>query len=186
MIAANERIGVSLADLYPDLVITSGGGWRDADLSDLFRSESLFGQLFGELSHTLFMGGQLRAEVDVARAQLKAQANTYSNNVLQAINEVEDALVKNQKLYERLNKVEQQVTEARLAEKLSRDRYSRGVESLLFVLETERRRQDAEDSLLQVEQNYWNARIDLHLSLGGSWLDENNELVATLTQHESK
>lgn len=180
IIAANERIGVALADLYPDLTITTGGGWRGDDISDLFSSESLFGRLLGELTQTLFAGGRLRAEVDAAKARLQAQASTYANEVLQAMREVEDALIQNHKLNERLAKVHQQVTEARLAEKLSRDRYSRGVEQLLTVLETERRRQDAEDSLLRVEEDYWNARIDLHLALGGNWLGDSYEQVAEL------
>ena len=180
VIAANERIGVALADLYPDLTITAGGGWRGADVSDLFSSESLFGRMLGELTQTLFAGGRLRAEVDAAKARLQVQAHTYANEVLTAMREVEDALIQNHKLNERLAKVNQQVTEARLAEELSRDRYSRGVEQLLTVLETERRRQDAEDSLLQVEQDYWNARIDLHLALGGNWLHEGYDHVAEL------
>lgn len=180
VIASNERIGVALADLYPDLTITTGGGWRGDDISDLFSSESLFGRLLGELTQTLFAGGRLRAEVDAAKARLQAQANTYANEVLTAMREVEDALIQNHKLNERLAKVNQQVTEARLAEKLSRDRYGRGVEQLLTVLETERRRQDAEDSLLQVEQDYWNARINLHLALGGNWLKDGYEQVAEL------
>lgn len=180
VIASNERIGVALADLYPDLTITTGGGWRGDDISDLFSSQSLFGRLLGELTQTLFAGGRLRAEVDAAKARLETQANTYANSVLQAMREVEDALIQNHKLNERMAKVNQQVTEARLAEALSRDRYSRGVEQLLTVLETERRRQDAEDSLLRVEQDYWNARIDLHLALGGNWLHEDYERVAAL------
>ncbi len=180
VIATNERIGVALADLYPDLTITSGGGWRGEDISDLFSSESLFARLLGELTQTLFAGGRLRAEVDAAKARLEAQANTYANEVLQAMREVEDALIQNHKLNERLAKVNLQVTEARLAEKLSRDRYARGVEQLLTVLETERRRQDAEDTLLRVNQDYWNARIDLHLALGGNWLGDSYEQVAAV------
>ncbi len=186
VIAANERIGVSLADLYPGLTINTGGGWRGEDISDLFNPNSLFGQLLGELTQTLFSGGRLRAEVDAAKARLQNQANTYASNVLQAIREVEDALIQNQKLNQRLSKVNLQVTEARLAEQLSRDRYARGVESLLVVLETERRRQDAEDSLLQVEQDYWNSRVDLHLALGGTWLDDNYDDIAAANLMESE
>ncbi len=178
VIASNERIGVAIADLYPDLTITVGGGWRGAEMSELFLSDTLSGRLLGELTQTLFSGGRLRAETDAARARLQAQASTYTNEVLRAIREVEDALVKNRKLKEQLEKVNEQVSEARLAEELSRGRYSRGVENLLTVLETERRRQNAEDSLLQVELDYWNARIDLYLALGGDWLENGYGRIA--------
>ena len=134
----------------------------------------------GQITQTLFAGGSLRAERDAAKARLQEQAATYANEVLQAIREVEDSLLRNQKLNLRLEKVKQQVKEARLAEDLSRSRYARGVESLLTVLETERRRQNAEDVLLQVELDYWNARIDLYLALGGDWLDDEYGRIASI------
>ena len=59
--------------------------------------------------------------------------------------------------------------EARQAETLSRDRYDRGLEDLINVLETERRRQNAEDQLLLLQGDAWNARVALHLALGGDW-----------------
>ncbi|MEM7401847.1 MAG: efflux transporter outer membrane subunit [Pseudomonadota bacterium] len=180
--ATNERVGVAIADLYPDLTITGAGGWRDSETSELFLSDTLFGSIMGELTQTLFAGGRLRAEVDAAKARLESQAHTYLGEVLQAIREVEDSLVQNHQLKDQLEKVDQQVTEARQAENLSRKRYSRGVENLLTVLETERRRQNAEDSLLQVKLNYWNARIDLYLALGGDWLEDEYGRVVSVTK----
>jgi len=178
VIAENERIGVAIADLLPDLQIAAEGGWRDSSINDLFSSEALFAGILGELTQTLFSAGRLSAEVDVAKARLEQQAQTYANKVLQAIREVEDALIQNHKLHAQLSKVNTQVTEARAAEILSRRRYARGVENLLTVLETERRRQIAEDSLLQVRRDYWAARINLYLALGGDWLENNYDNLA--------
>jgi NodT family efflux transporter outer membrane factor (OMF) lipoprotein len=177
-IAANARVGVALADLFPDLTITGSLGWRDNEPSGLFNPNTLFGNIFGQLAHATYTGGQRSAEADAAQARLEAAAHTYSGIVLQAIREVEDALIQNQKLSKRYIKLKQRALEARQAERTSLDRYVRGVEDLLIVLETERRRQDAEVELLDVELNYWNARINLFLAIGGDWLSNDDYLSA--------
>ncbi len=169
-IASNHRIGVALADLYPDLVLNGRLGTNSESLSRFFSLDNLIASVAGELATTLFQGGRLRAEVEASRARLLAQAARYSQAVITAVREVEDALVSNRLLDQRLVQVTEQLTEARQAEKLAKQRYGRGIDSLLIVLETERRRQTAEDLLLRVEQLRWNSRINLHLAIGGNWL----------------
>lgn len=181
-IAANARVGVAVADLFPDLTISGALGWRDNEPSGLFNPNTLFGNILGQLAHATYTGGQRSAETDAAQARLEAAAYTYTDIVLQAIREVEDALIQNKKLNERLSTLKQRTSEARLAEKISLDRYVRGVEDLLVVLETERRRQDAEVELLQVELDYWNARINLFLAIGGDWLSEQEYVTANTKQ----
>lgn len=170
-IARNHRIGVALADLYPDLTLTGRLGTNSESLSRFFSLDNLIASIAGELATTIFQGGSLRAEVEAARARLQAQAASYSQSVIIAVREVEDALASNRLLDQRLVQVTEQLLEARQAEKLAKQRYGRGIDSLLIVLETERRRQNAEDLLLRVEQLRWNSRIDLHLAIGGNWLD---------------
>jgi outer membrane protein TolC len=52
---------------------------------------------------------------------------------------------------------------------LAKQRYQRGVETLLTVLETERRLRLAEQAIITNTANVWNARINLFLALGGDW-----------------
>ncbi|MCK5922737.1 MAG: TolC family protein, partial [Methylococcales bacterium] len=132
--------------------------------------DNLLGSIAGELATTLFQGGKLRADIDATKARLQAQAARYAQTVLQALREVEDALARNRQLSQRLEHISVQLQQARLAESLSQSRYGRGITPLLTVLESERRRQEAEDTYLLVQQQLWNARIDLHLALGGDWL----------------
>ena len=169
--ADQARVSVALAELYPDLVITADIGWRDDKFSELFNPLSLFGRLLGQLIQPLYNGGRLSAEADAAKARYEAEAARYTQTVLTAIREVEDALVRNDKLHQRLAQIKNQLHEARQAQILSNRRYQKGLDSLLTVLEAQRRRQDAEDRLLQTTLEYWNARIDLYLATGGSWLD---------------
>ena len=61
------------------------------------------------------------------------------------------------------------LAEAQSADALARERYSRGVEAFLKVLETERRLRNAEEALITTRADTWNTRIDLFLALGGDW-----------------
>ena len=169
-LAAQERISVAIADLYPDLVLNGRLGWSTNQPTRILSLDHLLGSIAGELATTLFQGGKLRADIDATKARLQAQAARYAQRVLQAMREVEDALARNRQLSQRLKQISTQLQQARLAESLSQSRYGRGISSLLTVLESERRRQEAEDIYLQVQQQLWNARIDLHLALGGDWL----------------
>ena len=173
--AAAAELDASLAALYPDLTITANAGWGAEEFEDLFSAETLVASLLAGLSMPLFAGGRLEADVDAARARLEANALTYAGLVLQAVREVNDALVTERRRREELVSRINQRDEALAAEELARDRYARGLESLLTVLDTERRRATAEDQVLQLQAQVWSARIDLHLALGGNWFEQQEE-----------
>ncbi len=168
--AANEQIGVSIAQLYPDLTLTANWG-RSADRwRDIWVGETEIYSLVTQFAQPIFAGGQLQAGVDAARARYSELAATYAKTVLTAIKEVEDALVSEELLKEQLNYAQLRVKEARQAEQLSRERYKSGVANILTVLESERRRRTAEDQLAVLKGNIWTTRVNLFLALGGDWI----------------
>ena len=65
--------------------------------------------------------------------------------------------------------------EAAAAEKLAQERYLRGVEQLITVLEAERRRRIAEHELNNIKGELWTGRVDLFLALGGDWLVDSEQ-----------
>jgi outer membrane protein TolC len=112
----------------------------------------------------------LRARVDGAKAKYAELAANYAQTVLIALREVEDALAQERLLQLRLNALQLRFTEASAAETLARQRYLRGVERLITVLEAERRRRIAENELNNVKGRLWAGRVDLFLALGGDWI----------------
>jgi outer membrane protein TolC len=167
--AANERIGVSIAQLYPDLTLVAGWGRSGDRWGDLWKGETEIYSALLSLAQPIFRGGQLRARVDGAEARYAEAAAVYSNAVLNALKEVEDALISEQLLQQQLQYVEIRLTEALAAEQLSRERYQRGVEAILTVLESERRRRLAENELTILKGLIWTNRVNIHLALGGDW-----------------
>ncbi len=174
--AATSRIGVSIAAMFPDLTI--GANWGTT--SDSFRGlgflDAEFYSLITALAVPVFQGGRLRAGVDAAEARAEQAAANYAQVVLDAMREVEDALVEQQTIAEREQQLRRQVAEARRAEDLALQRYQRGLEPIIVVLDTERRRIAAESELALAKGNLYNARVNLYLALGGDWhIDEKVE-----------
>jgi outer membrane protein TolC len=169
--AANERIGVSIAQLFPDLTLTGNMGWRSYKHDEIFVGDAWIYSTVLHIAQPIFKGGQLRAQVDAAKWRYAELAADYAGTVLTALKEVEDALVSEQMLQTRLEHVQLRLAEARAAEELSKQRYQRGVEGILTVLESERRRRNAENELTILKGQIWNTRVNLFLALGGDWTE---------------
>jgi multidrug efflux system outer membrane protein len=166
--AATFSVGAAVANLYPDLSLTASGGESADRLNDLDFTNLVY-NIVGNLTGPLFSGGQRRADVDAAKARAEQAGAVYAGAVLHALREVEDALVMGEYTVESFNLTTNRVAEARSADRLAKERYQRGVETLLTVLETERRLRLAEQAIIVNTANVWNARIDLFLAIGGDW-----------------
>jgi len=134
--------------------------------------------LLMRLAQPIFKGGQIRAQIDAAKARYAELAANYAGTVLVAMREVEDALVSEQMLQNQLQHTELRFREATAAEELSRQRYQQGLSGFLVVLETERRRRIAEEQLTILKGQIWTTRVNLYLALGGDWNEQEEEILA--------
>ena len=168
--ASNERIGVSIAQLYPDLTIVGNFGYSADTVEDIFQQDEteMFSALMS-LAQPIFKGGQIRAQIDAAEARYAELAANYAGTVLAAMREVEDALITEQMLQTQLKHALVQFREASAAESLSKQRYERGVEGILTVLISERSRRISEQEVTILKGRIWNNRVNLFLALGGDW-----------------
>jgi multidrug efflux system outer membrane protein len=166
--AATYGVGAAITSLYPDLSLTGSVGETGDTINDLDISNFVY-NIVANLTGPLFTGGQRRADVAAARARAEQAAAIYAGAVLGALREVEEALVLSDTSLESYELTTERVAEARAADRLAKERYQRGVEGLLTVLETERRLRLAEQAIITNTSNVWNTRIDLFLALGGDW-----------------
>jgi multidrug efflux system outer membrane protein len=166
--AATYGVGAAIAGLYPDLSLTGSAG-ESGDRIDDLDLESFVFNIVANLTGPLFSGGQRRAEVEAARARAEQAAAVYAGAVLEALREVEDALVLGEASARNHEFTSARVAEARAADRLAKERYQRGVTPLTTVLETERRLRLAEQAMIAATSDVWSSRIDLFLALGGDW-----------------
>jgi NodT family efflux transporter outer membrane factor (OMF) lipoprotein len=167
--AANERVGASIAQLYPDLTLTGSYGASSSEWDNIWDREFEVYSAITNLAAPIWKGGQIRAQIRAAKARYEELAAEYVGTVLKAMQEVEDALASERLLLVQIEHRGLQFEESKAAEELSRRRYERGVEGLLTVLEAERNRRIAEEQLTILKGQIWATRISLHLALGGDW-----------------
>ena len=90
--AANARIGVARAALFPAITLGASGGFQAASGSLLSAAAGYWAVGPLSVAQALFDGGRRRGAVDVARGQFNEAAATYRLTVISAFREVEDDL----------------------------------------------------------------------------------------------
>ena len=169
--AATAGVGVAVASFYPDVSLTGSLGLRATDVSYLTRWVSHYYSAGPSISLPILQGGQLTANLTLNRAQAIEAALRYRGTVLNALREVEDALVSYR--YDRIER-ERQAQVVRSATDtlyLSRNRYSHGLGDFLQVLDAQRTLETARQQLVQEHMTLANDVVALYRALGGGWED---------------
>lgn len=167
--AALARIGVAKGALMPTFTLTGQYGSQSQDFSDLFKNSSEVYQLLGGVSIPIFTGGQVGKQVDVARARAEQARYSYEQTVLQALREVNDALVGVRASRDVAAAQERQTEALRSAYRLADRRYQNGISSYLEVLDSQRNLFTAELALAQAQRQQLAAAVQLYKALGGGW-----------------
>ncbi len=135
--AATANVGVAVASFYPDISLTGNFGLRALDASYLTNWASAFYSFGPSISLPIFQGGRLTANLRLARAQTVEAALNYRDTVLNALREVEDALVAYRTDRAARDKLAETVDSAQTTLALARDRYTHGVADFIQVLNAE-------------------------------------------------
>lgn len=167
--ATDSRLASALKNRLPGLTLTASGGLSSAALAGLLDFKSLLFAIAGQLAAPLLRGGELHAQRDLARAQNLESLLVYAQAVLVAFREVESALRAEALLAGQEKALESAVLEARAAEQLALERYRSGLTDIITWLEARRRAFDASSSLLSLNNQRLQNRINLHLALGGTF-----------------
>ena len=179
LIAANAKIGVAKAALFPQISLTGDFGAQSLAFSDLFIGASRIWSLGPSVTVPLFNAGRNRANLEISKAQQEQARILYEQTIQQAFREVEDALIANQKTREIRTTQEQLMELSREALQLAQLEYLNGKASYLDVLIAQRELFDAEIALAQTRRNQLVAVVQLYKALGGGWKDgeDNSELA---------
>lgn len=85
---ASANVGVATANLYPQIVLSGGGG----AVGTSFTSGGGIWNVGGTLTQPLYNGGALRAEKRKAQAAYQEAGSVYKQTVLEAFQQVADTL----------------------------------------------------------------------------------------------
>ena len=152
-----------------DLAFSGSAGRSSTRLEDLIDDDFSVWSLAAGLVQPLFQGGRLRAAVSAAEAHRSEAAANYLAAALGAFDEVETALEAERLLAERAAALAEAAAQSAEARELAEERYRAGLDDYLTVLESQRRATLSRSQLLAARRQRLEARVDLHLALGGDY-----------------
>jgi len=168
-----EDIQVAKRAFYPNITLTASAGYSSYEFKNWFTPTGLFAQLTGGLVQPIFNKRQNKTRLAQAKTKYQEQVYRFQHCVLQAGQEVTDALYAFEIAEQQIILRQQQVEKLELAVDFTK-------KLLLYhpattytdVLTSEQAYLQAELEKAHSEGEKWQAIIKLYRSLGGGWMDE--------------
>lgn len=179
LIAANANIGVAQSQYYPDISITGDYGAASGDLGDFLDSSARVWSIAGNIAGPIFTAGAIRGQVRFTEAGREQALQVYQRTILNALREVNDALISAEKSVETFEALARRVEALREYARLSHLLFESGAASYLEVLYANTELFDAELNAVQAQTETFNNLIDVYKSMGGGWVDEAVSLAPT-------
>lgn len=171
MLASRERVGAARAAWFPDIALTTTGGYASSELGDLFKWSARAWGVGALLSLPVLDGGRREAGVLDANARLDESIARYREQVMVAFRDVEDQLAALRLLAAQSTAQARAVDAAARATDLSSARYLGGYVSQLELLDARRSELHNRRQALQVRSAQYQATVKLVRALGGGWGD---------------
>ncbi|VEJ44488.1 efflux transporter outer membrane subunit [Bartonella vinsonii] len=166
---ATARIGQREAERYPSLTLTGNISTTPETIHELWKTSTISWLLKPGLRFPFFNGGQIEASIAIARAQRDQAFITYRAAVLEALEDVENALVRLTKEHQRLEKLIIANKASLHSLKLSRSLFENGNTSFLELLNANRSYYSAQMALKDSRVSLVTQYIALMKALGGGW-----------------
>lgn len=170
LVAANARVGIAQALKYPSLTLGADIGLDAMELKDLFNPGlSLFGIFTGSLTQPIFQRRRLKTNYQIALLEREIAELAFRENLLNAVTEVSNELVKNQKLLEEFEIAERRLSNAQTAVQNADLLFKSGFANYLEVITAQSNALDTELELAETRMEILVSNIELYRALGGGW-----------------
>jgi NodT family efflux transporter outer membrane factor (OMF) lipoprotein len=166
--SATAQVGVSIANMLPQIVITADAGSAATLMSDLFKQGTRFWSVGADATQTLFAGGTLLHKKRAADAALDQAAAAYRLAVLTAFQNVADALHALDADADALNVASRAEQSAQKSLAVAHRQLELGSVSYLALLSSQLAYQQALVSVAQARTNRFADTVALFQALGGS------------------
>lgn len=162
--AQNARIGAAEALRYPSLTLST-------DVAAQFVNPVIgFSALGAQLLGPIFNSGENKRRVEVEVARTEQLLNSYELTFLNAVREVEDAMIAVETYSNEVDLRTEQLQAAEDAARLSWVRYDGGLTSYLEVLDLQRSSFNSQLKASEAFQLQLVSTVQLYQALGGGWI----------------
>lgn len=165
--AAYANIGAARAAFFPRISLTASAGFASAELSGLFESDSRAWLFSPRIDLPIFTAGSLRARLNVSKVDREIFLARYEGSIQSAFREVADALAQRGTIDDQLEAQLSLVDATTETYRLSEVRFSRGIDSFLNVLDSQRSLYGAQQGLINIRLARLTNLVTLYRVLGG-------------------
>lgn len=169
LVAANARVGQSLADFFPRIGLTAVYGRQSSELSQLVESGSLAWSAAALVTGPLFQGGRRWYLFQGSKEEREAALQSYEQSILVALSEVSDSLVARDRLALARDHQARAVAAYQESVRLAQVRFWGGLASYFEVLDAQQLLFPSELRLAQLDLGRLTAFVQLYRALGGGW-----------------
>lgn len=167
--AQTAQIGVATAALYPDFTLSGFIGLQSRSVNDLFNSNSDMWGLSLPISWNLYDGGRVRSNIELQKDLTEQRLLDYRQAVLEALSEVQSALVAYNNEHQRLAALRRATEATREGVRLALVQYGTGLTDYNNVMTMQRDLFQVEAELAASEAQLDFELIALYKAVGGGW-----------------
>lgn len=167
--AATARVGAAVADLFPRIAVTSAVGGQGGVLATTGTPTTFIGGIGPALYWPVLDFGTLDARIEVADYRAREALLRYKASVLNAVQEVDQAISGYNAEQSRLASLSRARSASLDAVRLSSERYERGLTDFLNVLDAERQQFELEAQYVISRRRAGVQLVALYKALGGGW-----------------
>ena len=163
--SADLQTSVAYKELLPTISLSAALQDAGSSPSSLLMNDPLW-SLLGQLTAPLFQGGSLKAAADKAELEAAKTFQAYRETLLNAVQEVEDAIGYERELSLRIEHISAALNSAQNSLQTYRQSYRTGLVDILDLLAVQKNTYDLEIELDNLMYQQPANRIDLGLALG--------------------
>lgn len=160
---------VAKANLYPSLILNASAGLQSLEFSNFINPNSFFYNAFGGISQPIFNRRRLKTQREAAEIMKEQQALNFQQKVLQAGQEVSDALYQVNMFQQKIDIKGNEFAAYEEAYSGAKELLINGLADYLEVLNAQQNVLQTELDLVQSKRDLFQSKIDLYRSLGGGW-----------------
>ncbi|MBM3606987.1 MAG: efflux transporter outer membrane subunit, partial [Alphaproteobacteria bacterium] len=167
--AAGANIAAARAAFYPSFNLTADTSLESIALKNLLRPEALAASIAASALQPIFTGYTLEAQLEANKARWNQLLAAYRKSIVDALADVENALIAVRKSAEQETLRTRVVAAAQRAISITQERLREGTVDVVTLLNTQQTLFNAQDALTQARFQRLQAIVSLFQALGGGF-----------------
>lgn len=163
------QVGIAKKDFLPSLSLAGSIATNAHKAGNLFKDNSLAYSIAPQLSWTLFDGLARNYRTAEAKLQLEALVDNYNLTVMNAVEEIDNAIINYNATLQRIEVQKQVVEQSRKSLTLAVDLYKTGLTAFSNVVDGQMNWLESQNSLVSLEGQALTSLISIYKALGGGW-----------------